>query len=177
MYLRVENLLLTRLVPLESPGPIFKFLFRIPLLLYRLGLGPLLGNQILVLSTTGRRSGNVHRTPLEYFVDEETGRVHVIAGWAGRTDWFRNAKANPKVGVQIGRQRFEGVAEPVPDEKVANLLLQASREVPESLAIWSRWAGRELRPTFEDMLSAASKFPALALIPDGPHHAGDESPG
>jgi deazaflavin-dependent oxidoreductase (nitroreductase family) len=65
----------------------------------------LVNNDMLLLTTTGRRSGQPHMVPLLYLTDND--RVIVIASYGGRDyypDWYLNLTARPAVSVQIGRR-------------------------------------------------------------------------
>lgn len=75
-----------------------RWMFRAPLVLWRLGAGALLRNKMLVLTTVGRRSGEARRTALEYSVID--GKVYIGSGWGMRTDWCRNLAADPVARVQ-----------------------------------------------------------------------------
>jgi len=58
---------------------------------------------ILILTTTGRKSGALRQSPLIY--QQEAGNVFVIASNAGRPHhpaWYLNLTANPNVRVRIG---------------------------------------------------------------------------
>ena len=60
------------------------------------------GRKILLLTTTGARSGQPHTTPMTYVIDGD--RVLVIAsdaGAVGHPDWYRNLVANPDVTVEL----------------------------------------------------------------------------
>ena len=160
--LRAEELIMTRLVPKDDPGPVFRWLFKIPILFYKLGL-PLFGDFILLLTTTGRRTGRVRQTPLEYRVEPGSGCFLLTAGWGGKTDWYRNACADPHVRVQAGRRKFEALAEPLSEAEVTAWLVEAVRRNPGSLKIWSRWAGETLDGSEESMRRAARYFPSLRL--------------
>jgi deazaflavin-dependent oxidoreductase (nitroreductase family) len=76
-------------------------------------IGALASERTLELTTTGRRSG-LPRTVTVWFV-EDRGVLYVQSGRRGRTDWYRNLRANPRVAVRIGTLRAEGRAEPVDD--------------------------------------------------------------
>lgn len=57
------------LLPERLPYPshsALRSLFRLPILLYRLGLEPLVGWGFMILTTTGRKSGLPRRTAIEY---------------------------------------------------------------------------------------------------------------
>lgn len=165
--LRAEDILMTRLVPMDTPGPLFKWLFKVPVYFYKIGL-PLFGGFILLLTTTGRKSGKSRSTPLEYRREAGTGHMIVMAGWGGHTDWRRNIEANPHVHVQAGWKKYEAMAEKLSDEEVADFLAEAMRLNPKSERIWSRWAGEPVRLEDQDgLLRAAKFFPSFRLIDVG----------
>ena len=78
--------------------------------------------QILMLTTTGHKSGQKRSTPLLYL--EEDGRVAVVASNGGADHhpaWYRNLCANPAVEAQIGTTTQEYVARNATDEEYASL--------------------------------------------------------
>lgn len=65
--------------------------------------GSMGGSRVLLLTTRGRRSGQLRTTPLMR-VDHD-GAVHVIASAAGAAShpaWFHNVQADPRVRVRDG---------------------------------------------------------------------------
>lgn len=61
---------------------------------------------VLLLTTTGRRSGRTHTTPLFYL--DDAGRAVVVASFGGddrAPAWFHNLRAQPEVTVERGGQR------------------------------------------------------------------------
>jgi deazaflavin-dependent oxidoreductase (nitroreductase family) len=152
-----------KLVPQKNVGPIFKWLFKIPILQYRLGLGWMIGGYVLLLTTTGRKSGKLRHTPLEYVYEEENNRYRVAAGWAGNTDWYRNVRANPRVTVQVGSRRFAAIAEQASDEEVGRYMIDISQRHPRMDSVWNRWSDRPVEGTFESYVYAARFFPSVWL--------------
>jgi len=70
-----------------------------------------IGVPTLLLRTTGRRSGQPRTNALVYARDGDDYLLVASNGGADRPPaWLHNLKANPDVGVQIGRQRREGEA-------------------------------------------------------------------
>ncbi len=68
--------------------------------------GKLRGAPVLLLATTGRRSGGTHTVPLLFLAD--TNDYILVASNGGspaHPDWFLNLEANPDVEVQIKRDR------------------------------------------------------------------------
>lgn len=83
------------------PKGLLKLLFKTPILLYRLGLGFLIGRLFMIMTTTGRKSGQPRRTAIEFH--EFEGKPTVMSGWGTKTDWYRNLEANPLATVQTWR--------------------------------------------------------------------------
>jgi deazaflavin-dependent oxidoreductase (nitroreductase family) len=164
MYNRIETWILER-VPREHVGGFFKWVLKVPVIYYRLGLGWMVGRFILLLTTTGRKTGKKRQTPLEYEYDAVTCRYRIAAGWGGRTDWYRNLRANPRVTVQVGREKFEAIAEPAPVEEIAGYMMRLSQRHPRMDRIWNRFADCPVDGTWESYLRAARSFPAAWLRP------------
>lgn len=94
---------------------------------YRLGFGPT--RVVLLLTTTGRKSGLPRVTPLQY---EEIDGDYYIASARGRdADWFKNVAANPNVHVQVRDREFDATAEPVTDpSRIADFIELRLRRHP-----------------------------------------------
>lgn len=164
-YNRLETFIMDKLVMQDSPGPFFKWFFKLPILQYRLGMGWLIGKYFLLLTTSGRKSGRPRYTPLEYIHDQENDRYRVAAGWGGKTDWYRNLLKNPNVSVQVGGRKFDAIAETVSDEEVAKYMMLVSGRHPRMDRIWNRWSDKPLDGSFESYVHAAKFFPSVWLKP------------
>lgn len=73
--------------------------------------GPFEGADLLLLTTTGAKSGRRVTTPVMYL--EDGGRLVVIASKAGADHhpaWFHNLRANPEVTVEAGTDTFQARA-------------------------------------------------------------------
>ena len=84
-------------------------------LLYRTTRGlvgrRLVDNDMLLLTTTGRRSGDPHTVPLLYLRNGEA--LVVFASWGGRPfhpEWYLNLLADPAAAVQVLGQRLAVLA-------------------------------------------------------------------
>jgi F420H(2)-dependent quinone reductase len=69
------------------------------------------GAPVLLLHTTGRKSGKPRSTPLVYGTD--SGTLIVVASNRGNgqpPQWFRNLQASPDVEVWIARHQAQGRA-------------------------------------------------------------------
>jgi deazaflavin-dependent oxidoreductase (nitroreductase family) len=80
------------------------------------------GVPTLLLTTRGRRSGHLRRTPLIYGRDD--GRYLVVASYGGspqHPDWYFNLDADPAVTIQVGDRVMTARARPASDEERASL--------------------------------------------------------
>ena len=106
----------------------FKQFNRFMILMWRLGLGPWVnawpevGGRIMVITHTGRKTGIRRRTPVNYTVAD--GEVYCTSGFGGKSDWYRNIVADPKVEVWLPDGWWAGVAEEVTDPDARTPLLR-----------------------------------------------------
>ncbi len=64
--------------------------------------GPFEGAHLLLLTTTGAKSGQPRTSPMVYFVEPEGTFVVASKGGApAHPGWFHNLKANPAVSVEM----------------------------------------------------------------------------
>ncbi len=94
--------------------------------LYRLSGGRIGGHvgdgPVLLITTTGRKSGQPRTAPVLYLEDGE--RLVVIGSNAGHTNepaWSLNLKANPDAEVEVGRKRRKVRARVAEGEERADL--------------------------------------------------------
>jgi len=69
--------------------------------------GMFAGAPLLLLTTTGAKSGQQRVAPLAYTTDN--GRLVVIASKGGaptHPDWFHNLRANPEASVEVGAETY-----------------------------------------------------------------------
>lgn len=74
------------------------------------------GRPLLLLTTTGARSGQPRTNPMMYVRLDD--RLLVIASAAGsprHPDWYHNLVANPAVTVEADGERYEATARPADD--------------------------------------------------------------
>lgn len=73
--------------------------------------GPFDGRPLLLLTTTGARSGQRRTTPIMYVRIED--RLLVIPSNLGaprHPDWYHNLVAHPEVTVEVGAETFDAIA-------------------------------------------------------------------
>ncbi|UCG45736.1 MAG: hypothetical protein JSV58_02885 [Candidatus Bathyarchaeota archaeon] len=73
-------------VTIKPSSRILRILFRLPLVLYRIGLGNLMGMQIL-LTTIGRRTRRPHKVAVDIIKHDKTKDTYYIsAAFGSRSD-------------------------------------------------------------------------------------------
>jgi deazaflavin-dependent oxidoreductase (nitroreductase family) len=73
--------------------------------------GPMEGRPLLLLTTTGAKSGQPRTTPMMYV--PEGDRLLIIPSNMGaprHPDWFHNLVAHPNVTVEVGTETYEATA-------------------------------------------------------------------
>ncbi len=99
---------------------------------YRRGIGPT--KLVLLLTTTGRKSGQPRTTPLQFEVVD--GAVIVGSARGKDSDWFKNILINPRVHVEMAKREFDAIAEPVTETgRVADFIAVRVKRHPVLLRI------------------------------------------
>jgi deazaflavin-dependent oxidoreductase (nitroreductase family) len=109
------------------------------------------GRDLLLLTTTGRRSGRPHTKPMVYTRDGDRLLVYASKGGApDHPDWYLNLAADSRVVVEVGPDRYEAIATPLEGaERDREFAAQAARN-----------------PVFADYERKTSRvIPVVALTP------------
>ena len=87
------------------------------------------GRDLLLLTTTGRKSGNKHTTPMVYTRDGDRLLVYASKGGAPKhPDWYLNLVADPQVIVEVLGERYDATAAPLQgDERDREYAAQTER--------------------------------------------------
>lgn len=151
---------------LESPRGLARLGFRLPIWLYRLGLGSLLGKRFVCLTHTGRKSGQPRQTVLEVVrYETERGACVVAAGFGEGSDWVRNVTQDPHVVFTVGRLRKNGLVEKLDSQTAGCELLNYARLHPLAWRELSNFMGYKLDGTEEDILALGELISMFILRP------------
>jgi deazaflavin-dependent oxidoreductase (nitroreductase family) len=83
---------------------------------------------VVLLETTGRKSGQARRTPVGGRRAQNT--IWVVAEHGLRAGYVRNIEANPRVRVKVGRRWRTGTAQALPDDDWRERLRMIGRGRP-----------------------------------------------
>jgi deazaflavin-dependent oxidoreductase (nitroreductase family) len=150
----------------SKPTGASRLAFRLPIYLYRLDLGWLLGHRFLLLVHRGRRSGLLHETVLEVlFHDPATGASVVLAAWGEKADWYRNVGATPALEVRTGGQRYVPEQRFLAPEENHAVISDYARRHPLAFRVFARVFGYPLDGTEAARREVARSLRLVAFCP------------
>jgi deazaflavin-dependent oxidoreductase (nitroreductase family) len=83
------------------------------------------GRPLLLLTTTGAKSGQRHTTPTMYLIFASKG------GAPDNPDWYHNLLAHPEVTVEVGTETYEAIATPLTGEERDRLFARQAELYPQ----------------------------------------------
>lgn len=102
------------------------------------------GRPLLLLTTTGAKSGRRLTTPVMYLADGDRLLVFASRGGApANPAWYHNLAANPDVTVEVGGETFEATAEVLQGEE-RDRLYQKQAELYPTFAEYQRRTSRRI---------------------------------
>jgi len=162
-------------LPYPKKGSINRFIYKLPLLLWRLGFGPFLshpsrgGKKMLVVTTLGRKSKLPRHTMVSNI--SFNNKNYVISGWWQQADWVKNFHEDSLVTIQSGGRIYSAHAKRVED-------LDEIRGVAQSLfdsggdSHFHQWlADLDIEQNLDDLLEKRNRVFFVAFEPvikDGP---------
>ena len=80
--------------------------------------GPFEGGDLLLLHTTGAKSGQPRLSPLAYLTVD--GKMLIVGSYAGAPKdpaWVHNLRANPRAHIEVGTDAYDVVVRELPDDE------------------------------------------------------------
>lgn len=152
-------------VPVSPPGGLSRIAFRLPILLYRLGLGWLLGERFLLIHHTGRKSGKLRRAVVEVVRrDREQKRYIVASAFGPKSQWYQNVCHTPDVTVQVGRRKLQAHAELLPAAEGGQEMVNYARRHPLSARILVKLLGYRVYGSEADYRALGESIPFIAFV-------------
>jgi deazaflavin-dependent oxidoreductase (nitroreductase family) len=106
--------------------------------------GPFEGTTVLLLTHTGRKTGNKRTNPLVYL--EDAGRYLIFASKGGaptHPDWYRNLLVNPVARIEVGTDEFDIEATEVTGDE-RDRFFQKNAELRPAFAQYQRNTSRTI---------------------------------
>ncbi len=139
---------------------------RLPIHLYRAGLGPLFGKRLLLLNHTGRFSGLRRQVALEVVSRErDGGRLSwtIAAGFGPASAWYQNLRHYPRTTIQCGNRRYAVTAHFLPPEDGGAIMARYAPEHPRLARRLCSFMGFEVDGSEAAYRQAGRRIPFVRL--------------
>ncbi|MFI5671956.1 nitroreductase family deazaflavin-dependent oxidoreductase [Streptomyces sp. NPDC051704] len=147
---------------------------RLPITLYRIGLGSVFGKRMLLLQHTGRLSGQTREVCLEVVAhDPLRGSWTVASGFGTAAQWYRNLRHMPKVTIQVGQTFCPVNAHFLTVEEGAEVMAAYASRHPRAARALCRYLGLDTQTDGTDPFrEAGHRIPFVRLDEVPPRHWG-----
>ncbi len=150
----------------RPPHGLTRLMMNVPIWLFRMHLGWLVGNRFLLLTHTGRKSGLLRQTVLEVLQhDTASDSYYVLSGWGEKADWLRNVEKTPEVIINVGHRQFHARAIRLESEEAERAILAYAKRNPIAIRMLPRLMGYRLDGSEEDFRALARLGIVVAFHP------------
>ncbi len=140
-------------------------LFKLPLVLYRLRLGWVVGHRFMQLTHVGRRSGKIRKTVLAVLCfDRQTKEIMAVSAW-NASEWYKNIQAAPALKVETGLTHYAPDQRDLSSEEIAHLFVVFRQEHPIFSRMVCRIPGWKWDSSYEEFLILAQTLNGVAFRP------------
>lgn len=141
-----------------------RFLARLPILLFRCGLGWVFGSRLLLLHHTGRVTGLDRRVVLEVVEFEPADGSWIVAsGFGPRAAWYRNLRAEPKTLIEVGNRRHAVTAHFLTSDDGSGIMARYARRQPRTARRLCTFTGLPPNGTDAGFREAGKAIPFVHL--------------
>jgi len=150
----------------DSKAPSFMVpIFKLPIVLYQLRLGWLLGNRFLQITHIGRHTGKMRKTILAVLrFDPWTREILAVSAWKG-SDWYYNIQAAPALQVESGRVRYIPQQRTLSPGEITTAFVEYRKQHPLFSRIICRIPGWKWDSTYDEFLELAHTLHGVAFKP------------
>ena len=148
----------------QTPKALLRLIHYPPQFAYAIGLGPLIGKLVLLITTTGRKSGKPRVTPLQY--EKIDGDYYLGAARGYKSDWVRNIQHNPLVKIRVKSKQFEGYAKIITDPtQIAMFLAYRYQRHPRMMTSMLQGEGLSMPPKRSELENYAKNLVMVIVHP------------
>ena len=121
-----------------------------------------MGRLVLLLTTTGRKSGQPRVTALQY--EEIDGAIYLGSSRGIHADWVRNIHADQRVKIRVKDRRFDGLAEVVTDcDRIADFMQVRLESHPRMIGMIMKSEGLPEKPNRDELVDSSRKL-AMVIV-------------
>lgn len=140
-------------------------IFKLPIFLYRIKLGGLLGNRFMQLTHIGRHSGKLRRTILAVLrFDPQTQEVIAVSAWKG-SDWYYNLQTTPALLIESGHVCYTPQQRMLSAEEIAAAFVEYCKRYPLFSRIVCRIPGWKWDSSYDEFLELARTLHGVSFRP------------
>jgi len=140
-------------------------IFKLPIFLYQLKLGWLLGTRFMQITHVGRRSGKVRRTILAVLrFDKKSKEIFAVSAWK-RSDWYYNIQASPALQAESGFVRYVPKQRTLSPEEITTAFVEYRGQHPIFSRMICRIPGWKWDSSYEEFLELARSLRGVAFTP------------
>jgi deazaflavin-dependent oxidoreductase (nitroreductase family) len=156
----------TKIKEARPPHGLVRLMMNLPIWLFGMHLGWVMGDRFLLLTHTGRKSGLPRKTILEVLQhDTASDTYYVLSGWGKQADWLRNVEKTPEVIIQVGHRQFHARAVRLEPEAAESAILDYTKRNPLAIRVLPRLMGYQLDGSEEDFRALARLGIVVAFHP------------
>jgi deazaflavin-dependent oxidoreductase (nitroreductase family) len=151
----------------QPPSGLSRILFRLPIYIYRAGLGWMFGDRIMLLHHVGRVSGKQRHAVLEVTEHDLADDSFVVAsGWGPTAAWYQNVIHTPNVTIQVGRRTIPVTAVTLNADEGADIFARyAARHRIAAKFLLPRLMGFSVDGSEADFREAGRHMPFVRFLP------------
>lgn len=132
-----------------------KAMFKWPIHLWRLGLAPIIGHNMVLITHTGRKTGLPRRTMTELHL--KNGRKYAPCAFGTRAQWFRNIQADPRVTIQTAAGTESVFSTRITSDEEILALMDYTHPI-NRIMILRYMDALDIEPTPEDILAKKDRI-------------------
>lgn len=152
---------------IHPPRGLSRIFWRLPIWLYRLHLGWLLGKRFLMLEHVGRKSGKTRQVVVEVVKYEKKDDAYfVAAGFGPTSDWYQNLLKTPQARVHSGFRHVAVLAEVLPIALAEDILMDYARRHPTAIRALANILGYKVAKGEMNFREFANAVPMVRLKVD-----------
>jgi deazaflavin-dependent oxidoreductase (nitroreductase family) len=143
-----------------------RIVYRLPIRLYRIGLGWLFGHRLMLVNHVGRLSGKRRQVVLEVVNHDAVDAGYVaVAGFGPTAAWYQNVLHTPEVTIQVGRREIAVRATPLCTEEGGELMAHYAQRHPRAARRLCRIMGYAVDGSEADFRTVGRRLPFVRFVP------------
>jgi deazaflavin-dependent oxidoreductase (nitroreductase family) len=124
----------------------------------------MLGKRFLLLTHTGRKSGQARQAVVEVVQFNPQNHTYLaVSGFGERAQWFQNILKTPQVTIQVGSRKLAAHAERLSSKDGERILQEYARQHPTALREISRLLKIPCDGSPESISAIAKVLPVVAF--------------